>query len=328
MNKSPLVSIITPSYNQAKYLPDTIESVLRQDYPHVEYGIVDGGSTDGSLQVIQEYADQLDWWVSEPDRGQAEAINKGMARARGSIVAWINSDDIYLPGAIGEAVKAFVTGSPDLIFGDAITINEGGFPLNPLTFKDWGLKELMRFRVICQPAVFLNRSVWRDLGGLDDNFHFMLDHHLWIRVAAGYNIRHVRETIAASRYHREAKNVAQAAGFSEEIFRIVAWLKKEPGLAPVFQQDKRRILGGAYRLSARYLLDGGLAKMSLLNYLKAIWYWPTYAAQHGHRMLFALVSLLTGVEPTAFRGGARDIGLQAESDLDDWPGLSLNRPDG
>jgi len=123
MNSIPLVSIITPSYNQADFLEYTIQSVLKQDYLNLEYGIVDGGSADGSLEILKKYDPHLSWWISEPDQGQAQAINKGMARTKGNIIAWINSDDIYLPNAIKQAVKAIEEHEVDLVFGDAVTID-------------------------------------------------------------------------------------------------------------------------------------------------------------------------------------------------------------
>jgi glycosyltransferase involved in cell wall biosynthesis len=136
----PLVSIVTPSFNQAAYLEVAIQSVLAQSYPNLEYMVIDGGSTDGSLAIIQKYRDRLAWWVSEADSGQAEAINKGLARAQGTIVAWLNSDDLYLPGAIARASRA-LAGNPrlGLVYGDALSIDATGRPFNIQLFGAWGL---------------------------------------------------------------------------------------------------------------------------------------------------------------------------------------------
>jgi glycosyltransferase involved in cell wall biosynthesis len=324
MKDQPLVSIVTPSYNQADFLEATIQSVLKQDYPCVEYGVVDGGSTDASLQLIKQYENHLSWWISEPDRGQADAINKGMTMTRGDIVAWINSDDIYLPGAIRKAVEVFRNHDPALVFGDAVTMDLRGVPLNHLRFGPWDLSDLMRFRVICQPAVFMKRDVWQAVGGLDTSYHFMLDHQLWIRIAAEYNIKHVAELLAASRYHREAKNVAFAADFSEEIARVEKWMQRNPVLAEKYAEDKRRIRGGAYRLRARYLLDGDMPKQALFMYLRALCAWPSYGAAHWHRILYAFYRFITGMEITPRRRAKRSIVLEHATEWEDWPGLVLS----
>ncbi len=160
MSSLPLVTIITPSFNQAAFLEQAICSVLGQDYPAIEYLVIDGGSNDGSREIIERYSDKLAWWVSEPDSGQAEAINKGFQRARGDFVAWLNSDDLYLPGAVSQAVQA-LNAEPGLglVYGDAIAIDSSGKPLGRFDFDDWGLIDLVSFRIICQPAVFMRRSV-------------------------------------------------------------------------------------------------------------------------------------------------------------------------
>ena len=291
----PLVSIITPSYNQSAYLEQTIQSVLGQQHVPLEYIVVDGGSTDGSLEIIQRYADRLAWWVSERDAGQADAINKGLGRASGEIVAWLNSDDLYLPEAVAQAVAALQNNpQAGLVFGDAITIDAEGRRLNRLSFGDWGLRELMGFRIICQPAVFMRRSTLEQAGLLDPSYHFLLDHHLWIRIASLTPVVHVPEVWAAARHHPGAKNVAQAAGFGEEAFRILAWMETQPALALRLAANRRRIEAGAHRLNARYLLDGGMPGPALRAYLRALVRSPRFALGHAHRMLYALVSLVGG----------------------------------
>lgn len=291
----PLVSIVTPSYNQANYLEQTIRSVLEQEYASIEYIVVDGASTDGSLETIQKYADRLAWWVSERDAGQAEAINKGLRRANGEIVAWLNSDDLYLPGAIAQAATALQRHpEASFVFGDAITIDPSGRQLNHLAFGDWDLNELMRFRIICQPAVFMRRALLEKAGYLDQGYHYMLDHHLWLRLARQAPPLHVGQTWAAARHHPQAKNIAQAAAFAGETARILSWMQSQPDLQACLQTDHRRIQGGAARLRARYLLDGGQPALALREYGRALLYSPRFALQHWHRMLYALLSLAGG----------------------------------
>jgi hypothetical protein len=326
----PLISIITPSYNQAEFLELTIRSVIEQDFSDLEYIIVDGASTDDSVQIIERYADRLAWWVSEPDSGQAEAINKGLSRARGEFVAWLNSDDLYLPGAVSAAAAALGSNSElGMVFGDAITIDTQGRPLNRLVFGDWGLPELMGFRIICQPTVFMRRSVLERAGCLDSNYHYMLDHHLWLRIARMAPIKHVSQYWAAARHHPEAKNVAQAPAFGQESLRVLEWIQNQPDLAHLYEEQEKQVLAGAYRLNARYLLDGEQPGPALHSYGKSLLARPGFAMQHGHRMLYALLSLIGAGELTnnIYRKSTdQRKRLTAQADMNKfrgWPGLDL-----
>src|SRR5678816_1809657 len=174
-----LVSIVTPSYNQASYLEKTIQSVLKQDYPRIEYIVVDGASTDDSYEIIEKYNDRLAYWISEKDSGQAEAINKGFARAKGEILAWLNSDDYYVPDTISAVVKCFDE-NPEvvMVYGDMLAVDETGQIINILKYKQLSLEDLLCFQIIGQPSVFFRRKKKKKTGLLDTSFHFMLDHHL------------------------------------------------------------------------------------------------------------------------------------------------------
>jgi len=332
MDSAPLVSIITPSYNQAKFLEGTIRSVLGQEGVQIEYLVVDGGSTDGSLDIIRRYAQQLTWWVSEPDNGQAEAINKGLQHASGNYVAWLNSDDIYLPGAVGSAVD-ILEANPELgmVFGDAITIDPQGRPLNRLSFGNWGLDELLGFRIICQPAVFMRRALLEKIGYLDPTYHYLLDHQLWIRIARTAPVRHVADLWAAARQHPQAKNVAQAPGFGEEALRLRVWMETQPDLAVHISRRRRAVDAGVHRLNARYLLDGDLPGPALKEYGRALLAQPGFALKHWHRMLYAGLSLLGGKDlagkilaPWYYRlRPDRRPDLSNFPALQNWPGLLL-----
>lgn len=209
MNNSPLVTIITPSFNQAPYLEETINSVLGQTYPHIEYLIMDGGSSDGSVEIIKRYQNKLAYWVSEKDRGQTDAINKGFARAKGEVLAWINSDDTLLPNAVEEAV-CFLNENPDigLVYGDTHYIDEHSKVIGRFPAAQTDLTRLRRGYVhIPQQASFFRKSIWDQIGPLDPDFFFAMDYDLWVRIAGKAEIRYLPRWWANFRLHRGAKSI-------------------------------------------------------------------------------------------------------------------------
>jgi len=292
LSQTPLVSIVTPSYDQAAYLKQTLTSVFEQDYPRLEYLVVDGDSTDGSVEIIKKYADKLAWWVSEKDSGQAEAINKGFSRARGEIVAWLNSDDYYLPGAVSAAVKTFQQ-NPDvvLVYGNMLAVDDRGQTTNLLKYNQLTLEDLLCFQIIGQPAVFFRREALETAGQLDITYHCFLDHHLWLRIALQGRILHVDETWAAARYHSEAKNRARAAEFGREAFRILDWVRKQSGLAEAVAGVERCARASAHRVNARYLLDGGQPWQSLVSWSRALIIHPPTALARLNILVSALLRL-------------------------------------
>ncbi len=206
---TPRVSIITPSYNQASYLEATIQSVLTQDYPNMEYIIVDGGSTDGSVEIIRKYAAKLAWWVSERDKGQTDAINKGFARATGDILAWINSDDTYLPGAVAEAAS-YLQAHPEagMVYGDANLVDGEGNLLGPFPARQTDYHRLRQGYVhIPQQSSFFRAALWRQVGPLDPSFYFAMDYDLWVRLAKIAPLHYYPRLWANFRLHSSGKSV-------------------------------------------------------------------------------------------------------------------------
>ncbi len=206
----PLVTIVTPSYNQGAFIRDTIESVLAQDYPHIEHLIVDGGSTDETSGVVAEYSDRLTW-LSEKDRGQSDAINKGFRRAKGDVVCWLNSDDVLMPRAVSTAVEAFQRG-PDLgaVYGDGYLIDAAGSVLGE--FPKAGppnLWKLIYFSdYILQPTVFLRRRALEEVGYLDESLHWGMDWDLFIRFGKGSAMKYIPELLASQRQYDETKTAS------------------------------------------------------------------------------------------------------------------------
>jgi glycosyltransferase involved in cell wall biosynthesis len=221
MADRPLVSIVTPSFNQGRFIRETIESVLAQGYPHVEYLVMDGGSTDETVKILQEFDDRLAW-VSEPDRGQADAINKGWRRAQGSVLAYLNSDDTYLPDAVERAV-ACLEEHPEVgaVYGEGYHVNEAGAILERYPTEPFSMERLQETCFICQPTVFLRREIVERVGYLDESLHFCLDYDLWIRIGRVARFVYTPHFLANTRLHGDTKTLGQRARVHTEIMRMI-----------------------------------------------------------------------------------------------------------
>jgi glycosyltransferase involved in cell wall biosynthesis len=292
MAELPLVSIVTPSFNQAAYLEQAIQSVLDQDYPNLEYFVIDGASSDKSTEILQKYSHRLNGWVSEPDQGQADAINKGFVRSSGEYIAWLNSDDFYLPGAISAAIET-LQAHPDwgLVYGDILAVDGRGDLINIQRFGDWGLEDLMQFRIIGQPAVFMRRSALKNAGLLDTRFHFLLDHQLWLRIAENFPIGHISRLLAVARFHEGAKNVARAADFGKDAREVYLWMKDEPGMVKEFERSEKKILAGVHWINGRYLSEAGQPWQALKENVKSLVLYPPTALRDWRRILFTILQM-------------------------------------
>jgi glycosyltransferase involved in cell wall biosynthesis len=224
MNPLPRITVVTPSFNQAPFLRDTIESVLGQGYPDLEYIIMDGGSTDGSVAIIEEYAPRLAYWCSAKDGGQASAINAGLARATGGILAWLNSDDYYLPGALRAVTQLLDPARPELVIGNCIHFVEGASRLTssdvPLRHR---LQSLTTTDYIIQPSSFWTREAWSRAGALDAQMSYAFDWDWYIRcIRAGVEIKVTNRYLAAYRLHPAHKTGMAGEKRNEELRMIYA----------------------------------------------------------------------------------------------------------
>lgn len=208
----PKISVVTPSLNQGQFIEETIRSVLLQNYPRFEYTVMDGGSSDGTVSVIQRYAPWLTYWESKPDRGQSHAINEGLSRATGDILTYINSDDVYLPGAFSAVAATFLEHpETDFVYGMSVPVDvhgeSVGYLLPARRYSRWRLLYLHNY--LSQPATFWRREAWIDLGGFDESLHLVMDYDYWIRAAkANKAFKLLPQTLVRFRYHAAAKTVS------------------------------------------------------------------------------------------------------------------------
>jgi len=252
----PLVTIVTPSFNQANYLERTINSVLNQDYPNIEYIIMDGGSTDGSVEIIQKYSQKLSYWQSEKDLGQTDAINKGFSRANGQIFAWLNSDDTYEPRAISEAVN-YLLDYPDvgMVYGDANFINAEDEIIGKFNAKQTNYEKLRTgFVHIPQQASFWRAELWHQVAPLDTSIYFAMDYDLWLRLSKISKIVYIQKLWANFRLHGDAKSILEDDRCWPDMLKIhfrdegkwwqpivlKYWTRKL--VAPIIQFKRKRML--------------------------------------------------------------------------------------
>lgn len=221
----PRISIVTPSLNQGQYIEETIRSVLLQGYPNIEYIIIDGGSTDGTIKIIKKYEKWLTYWVSEPDKGQSHAINQGISKCNGDVFAWINSDDLYLPSAFSHVSKEYVFNRNSIIAGNVINFSSFNgesclIRQNGITFRNmvafWERKDFAYH----QPGLFFPAYLIKKVGKLDEDLNYCMDYDLLCRLLQICSIVYVDKIFARFRIHEQSKTGAYKPHFRKEIGRV------------------------------------------------------------------------------------------------------------
>jgi glycosyltransferase involved in cell wall biosynthesis len=268
----PVVTIVTPSFNSGRFIEATIRSVLEQDYPAIEYLVMDGSSTDGTLDVLRRYGDRLRW-RSGRDGGQSAAINAGWRAGRGEVLAWLNADDTYLPGAVGSAV-AYLQAYPAAaaVYGDCDITDEHGRALRPYHTGPFDLVTMVRKaqNPVPQPAVFMRRAALEAAGYLDERLHMAMDLELWLRLGLRYEVGYLPHRLATLREHPETKTLAHLERFGPELLAIYEWLFAQPGLPPALRACHDEAMGAALLRAANNFYIAGLLKPAR-RYLLASW---------------------------------------------------------
>jgi len=270
--KRPLVSIVTPSYNQGRFIEETIESVLSQDYPNIEYIVVDGASTDNTVEILKKYGDRIKW-TSEPDSGQADAIAKGFASSKGEILAYLNSDDVYTAGAVSRVVDFFKQHPhAGMVYGKCSFIDEEGTPAGEYPTEEFDSKRLAVFNFISQPSAFFTKKAYTEAGGMDARLSYVMDYDLWIRLTRVAGAEYLPERLSLFRLHAGSKTVddTNAADNLREtldtVIRHYGWAPATRVYACCWSMLRLRVPG--FMARSRVLMTPLTALIALLWYIR------------------------------------------------------------
>ena len=270
----PLISIVTPSYNQGQFIEETIRSVLLQGYPNLEFIIIDGGSSDNSIEIIQKYEPWLTYWVSEPDKGQTDAIQKGFNLSTGVLVNWLNSDDVLEANALQKIAIAYQNHPSATMYSGDLTVFGQGEPfLYTKCFQT--LSELVcvwEKWAVPQPAVFLSRKAWLAVNGLNTSLHYGMDYELYLRLAQlpGFNVYNIDAPVARIRRHSKSKTSSQQIAFRREILEVFDnFAKNHPSLLPQGWRRSRELFEYISVITfAQYPNNKEISELSLFSFIK------------------------------------------------------------
>ncbi|HAA29479.1 MAG TPA: glycosyltransferase [Cyanobacteria bacterium UBA8553] len=251
----PRISIVTPSYNQGQFIEETIRSVLLQGYPNLEYIIIDGGSNDNTIEIIKKYENYFSYWVSEPDKGPTDAINKGWQRTSGEIVAYLNSDDAYLPGTLATIAKTFQENcDARVVCGNELKIDSEGFVISESSIEKVDRLSLLHLNLISQPATFIKKSTLELTGGLNLDVHYIFDFELWLRITRLGSMQPIQRLLAVTRWHNDTITTTRRSDVGRELVQVIS---NELGIYPssLTRDEIRQILFKANRLSMSLHLE-------------------------------------------------------------------------